>query len=101
MIQFVNVILSLLLCCGVKSYKWLRIDGEVKASERQETINTFNNDPTYSVFLLSTQVGGYGLNLTAADRVVICKNDVVILAYYKFSIVCFSVLVCSRHVFFL
>jgi DNA excision repair protein ERCC-6 len=82
MLSFGFNLLIFFCYCDVKSYKWLRIDGEVKASERQKIINTFNNDPSYSVFLLSTQVGGYGLNLTAADRVVICKNDVVFLVCY-------------------
>ncbi|CAH3197195.1 unnamed protein product, partial [Porites evermanni] len=53
-------------------HKVLRIDGTVsKTAERQHLINTFQTDPSYSCFLLTTQVGGVGITLTSADRVVI------------------------------
>lgn len=53
-------------------HKILRIDGTItKTDERQHLITTFQRDPSYSCFLLTTQVGGVGLTLTAADRVVI------------------------------
>lgn len=55
-----------------KGHKVLRIDGTIsKIDEREHLINTFQTDPSYSCFLLTTQVGGVGLTLTAADRVVI------------------------------
>ncbi|XP_068679603.1 DNA excision repair protein ERCC-6-like [Montipora foliosa] len=55
-----------------RGHKVLRIDGTVsKTDERQHLITTFQTDPTYSCFLLTTQVGGVGITLTAADRVVI------------------------------
>ena len=51
-----------------------RLDGTVRhLHEREEIIKRFSNNSAYSVFLLTTQVGGVGLTLTAADRVVICK----------------------------
>ena len=52
--------------------KWLRIDGTVSnTSERQRRIDMFNESPEYSCFLLTTQVGGLGISLTGANRVVI------------------------------
>ncbi|XP_028400404.1 DNA excision repair protein ERCC-6-like [Dendronephthya gigantea] len=54
-----------------KGIKMIRIDGTVDNYERESRICTFQTDPSYSVFLLTTQVGGVGLTLTAADRVVI------------------------------
>ena len=51
----------------------LRIDGSVrKPSERQERIDRFNNNPDeHFCFLLTTQVGGVGISLTSATRVVV------------------------------
>uniref|UniRef100_A0AAY4AI84 DNA excision repair protein ERCC-6-like n=1 Tax=Denticeps clupeoides TaxID=299321 RepID=A0AAY4AI84_9TELE len=55
-----------------KDFKVLRIDGTVThLSEREKRIAMFQTSKCYSVFLLTTQVGGVGLTLTAANRVVI------------------------------
>ena len=69
----------------------MRLDGSIsKIHEREAIIDKFAQNHTYSVFLLTTGVGGVGLTLTAADRVVICKfpGNYVILMYYDFYI-CF------------
>lgn len=42
-----------------------------KTRNRQELIEQFNSDPNISVFLISLKAGGVGLNLTAADTVII------------------------------
>lgn len=39
----------------------------------------FNSDPDTWVFLLSTRAGGLGINLVAADTVIIYDSDWVIL----------------------
>lgn len=50
----------------------MRIDGGVTdRKERQRRITQFQKDATISCFLLTTGVGGVGLNLTGADRVVL------------------------------
>lgn len=55
-----------------RHFKLMRIDGTVThLLEREKRIDAFQNDKDYSVFLLTTQVGGVGLTLTAATRVVI------------------------------
>ncbi|KAJ8390112.1 hypothetical protein AAFF_G00111260 [Aldrovandia affinis] len=55
-----------------KGFKLMRIDGTViHLSERERRISVFQTNKHYSVFLLTTQVGGVGITLTAADRVVI------------------------------
>lgn len=41
----------------------------------QELIDQFNRDPNIPVFLLSTRAGGLGINLTAADHVIIHDLD--------------------------
>jgi SWI/SNF-related matrix-associated actin-dependent regulator 1 of chromatin subfamily A len=40
--------------------KFLRLDGDTCVADRQGLIDTFNNDSSYSVFLLSTRAGGMG-----------------------------------------
>ncbi|XP_044286458.1 DNA excision repair protein ERCC-6-like [Varanus komodoensis] len=53
-------------------FKLLRIDGTVTClAERERKVGEFQKDKDCSVFLLTTQVGGVGLTLTAATRVVI------------------------------
>ena len=52
-----------------------RIDGGVKADDRQEAIDDFNNDKNHRLFLLSTRAGGLGINLTAADTVILFDSD--------------------------
>ncbi|XP_026955424.1 DNA excision repair protein ERCC-6-like [Sagmatias obliquidens] len=55
-----------------RHFKILRIDGTVThLVEREKRISLFQKNKDYSVFLLTTQVGGVGLTLTAASRVVI------------------------------
>jgi SNF2 family DNA or RNA helicase len=52
-----------------KSFTYLYLSG--KSRNRQELVESFNNDPKVSVFLISLKAGGTGLNLTAADTVII------------------------------
>ncbi|KFM23377.1 TATA-binding protein-associated factor 172 [Auxenochlorella protothecoides] len=52
-----------------------RIDGGVDPAERFARAQRFNADPTLGVMLLTTGVGGLGLNLTAADTVVFLEHD--------------------------
>ncbi|XP_030638896.1 DNA excision repair protein ERCC-6-like [Chanos chanos] len=55
-----------------KGFKLLRIDGTVThLAEREKRITQFQTNKHFSVFLLTTQVGGVGITLTAANRVVI------------------------------
>ncbi|KAJ3123972.1 hypothetical protein HK098_001458 [Nowakowskiella sp. JEL0407] len=62
-------------CFGVKGWRVARIDGNVKIDERKLQIEEFNNDPEMKIFLLSTRAGGLGINLTAADTVIIFDSD--------------------------
>ena len=57
-----------------QGHKIARLDGTMRhLYEREDIIKRFSRDRSYSIFLLTTQVGGVGLTLTAADRVVICE----------------------------
>ncbi|XP_061399737.1 TATA-binding protein-associated factor 172 [Musca vetustissima] len=57
------------------SVTYLRLDGSVQASLRQDIVHNFNTDPSIDVLLLTTQVGGLGLNLTGADTVIFVEHD--------------------------
>ncbi|XP_070580138.1 DNA excision repair protein ERCC-6-like [Ptychodera flava] len=70
--QMLDVLETFVRCQG---YKYMRMDGSTPISSRQPAINTYNNDPSIFVFLLTTRVGGLGVNLTGADRVVIFDPD--------------------------
>ena len=54
---------------------YMRMDGSVEASQRHGMVQLFNNDPSIDVMLLTTQVGGLGLNLTGADTVIFMEHD--------------------------
>lgn len=60
---------------AVSGVQWLRLDGTVAAKARFGVAQRFNADPTIDVLLLSTSVGGHGLNLTTADTVVFLEHD--------------------------
>ncbi|KAK2767521.1 TATA-binding protein-associated factor mot1 [Arachnomyces sp. PD_36] len=57
------------------SVQYLRLDGSVEATKRQNIVNQFNTDPSYDALLLTTSVGGLGLNLTGADTVIFVEHD--------------------------
>lgn len=65
---------------------YLRLDGSVTASERHKIVTSFNEDPSIDVLLLTTHIGGLGLNLTGADTV---SNENVTL-YKSFSLTYYS-----------
>ncbi|KAJ3380078.1 hypothetical protein HDU92_006206, partial [Lobulomyces angularis] len=58
-----------------EGYKFLRMDGNTAIKNRQGLVDTFNNDPLIDLFLLTTKVGGLGLNLIGASRVLIFDPD--------------------------
>lgn len=50
---------------------YVYFDGSTSSSDREKAIQSFQNDETCRVFLISLKAGGVGLNLTAADYVYI------------------------------
>jgi len=54
-----------------QSYRFLRIDGSTPAKDRQGLVNEFQTKDSIFCFLLSTRAAGVGLNLTAANQVII------------------------------
>lgn len=59
-----------------KKYSICRIDGMVESTVRKEMIRRFNDkEAGYDLFLLSTRAGGQGINLAAADTVILFDSD--------------------------
>ncbi|KXZ55083.1 hypothetical protein GPECTOR_3g239 [Gonium pectorale] len=73
MTELLNVIEAYLADMGIEA---LRIDGSIPWQQRKESIAQFQDvASTKRVFLLSTRAGGLGINLTAADTVIIYDSD--------------------------
>lgn len=68
---------------SLRDYKYVRLDGISKLEERSININKFNTDPELFLFLISTKAGGTGLNLAAADTVIIYDSDWVCIVLYR------------------
>ncbi|KAF9945234.1 hypothetical protein BGZ70_003953, partial [Mortierella alpina] len=58
-----------------RAYPYERIDGSIRGDLRQAAIDRFSTNAESFVFLLCTRAGGVGINLTAADTVVIFDSD--------------------------
>lgn len=61
--------------CEQEKHTYIRMDGTTPSKNRAILIDKFNTDDTIFVALLTTKVGGLGVNLTGADRVVIFDPD--------------------------
>lgn len=59
----------------MKNITYLRLDGSVEPEKRFDIVKAFNSDPTIDALLLTTHVGGLGLNLTSADTLVFMEHD--------------------------
>lgn len=90
-----DIIENDLLNKNMPSVTYLRLDGTVPPGQRHSVVTRlveksnnylkrfsiafffcrFNNDPSIDVLLLTTQVGGLGLNLTGADTVIFVEHD--------------------------
>ncbi|KAI1355709.1 SNF2 family N-terminal domain-containing protein [Xylaria sp. FL0043] len=55
--------------------QYLRMDGKTPIKMRQVLVDKFNKNPDIDLFLLTTKVGGLGVNLTGANRVIIYDPD--------------------------
>lgn len=58
-----------------KGYSYLRMDGTTAVGSRMTLIDRFNVDTEIFLFLLTTRVGGLGVNLTGADKVILYDPD--------------------------
>ncbi|CAA9986899.1 SNF2 family protein, putative [Plasmodium knowlesi strain H] len=54
---------------------YVRLDGSTNTIERQKIIKRFSNNDNIFIFLLTTKAGGVGLNLIAANHVILMDQD--------------------------
>lgn len=73
--QMLDLVETDLFRAHMPNVTYLRLDGSVEASKRQPIVTRFNADPTIDCLLLTTHVGGLGLNLTGADTVIFLEHD--------------------------
>lgn len=73
--QFVIVLNILEQYTKLRGHKYLRFDGTTQVSERQELIDKYTEEEDIFLFLLSTKAGGLGINLTAANTVILHDID--------------------------
>ena len=73
--QSLDVVETFLFQPHMPSLRYLRLDGSTPPEKRLEVVDNFNNDDSINVLLLTTRVGGLGLNLTSASMVVFLEQD--------------------------
>jgi SWI/SNF-related matrix-associated actin-dependent regulator 1 of chromatin subfamily A len=66
--KMLDILAEVLATAGVRHCV---LSGQTNVQERQALIDEFTDDADISVFLLTTAAGGTGINLTAANKVVI------------------------------
>ncbi|KAJ5941363.1 hypothetical protein N7516_001531 [Penicillium verrucosum] len=69
--SFLDLIEPQLGQCGIK---FARVDGKMQSTKRDNSINSFSNDPECTVLLASLSVCSVGLNLVAANQVILCDS---------------------------
>ncbi|KAI9219352.1 SNF2 family N-terminal domain-containing protein [Blastocladiella britannica] len=73
--QFTMVLDILEAVMETVGHKYVRLDGATQVAERQGLIDEFHEDEEIFIFLLSTRAGGLGLNLAAANVVILHDLD--------------------------
>lgn len=73
--QSLDIVEQYLFEPHMPSLQYLRLDGGVPSNRRQLIVDQFNSDANIKVLLLTTKVGGLGLNLTGADTVILLEPD--------------------------
>ena len=74
--QFTSMLHVLQDFLNLRGYKFLRLDGSTSVARRRYEIACFQNPKSdLLAYLISTRAGGLGINLTAADTVVLYDSD--------------------------
>ena len=62
--------------CRYRNFAYLRMDGQTSSSDRDKRIEEFQDKNSDKwIFLISTRAGGLGINLHAANRVILYDSD--------------------------
>eukprot|EP00923_Selenidium_pygospionis_P038279 GHVN01066850.1.p1 GENE.GHVN01066850.1~~GHVN01066850.1.p1 ORF type:complete len:1001 (-),score=117.44 GHVN01066850.1:5193-7949(-) len=69
--RFLNVIQKALVDQG---FRFCKLDGSMHHTKRAASIEAFQKDKGIRVMLASLKAGGVGVNLTAADTVIMCDS---------------------------
>ncbi|KAJ2768179.1 DNA repair protein rhp26, partial [Coemansia nantahalensis] len=70
--QMLDIIERMVVGMGLD---YRRMDGTTPIQHRTALVDEYNRTPSIFVFLLTTKVGGLGINLTGADRVILFSPD--------------------------
>ncbi|KNG46781.1 iswi chromatin-remodeling complex atpase isw2 [Stemphylium lycopersici] len=78
--QFTTTLDLLGYYLDLRAWNYSRIDGSVAQTDRQDQILAFNKpssgaEEAADIFILSTRAGGQGINLAAADTVILFDSD--------------------------
>jgi SWI/SNF-related matrix-associated actin-dependent regulator 1 of chromatin subfamily A len=73
--QFTSIMDILQWVLDTLDISYCRLDGQTPISQRQDLLDEFYRDESISVFMLSTKSGGAGINLAAANKVVIFDSS--------------------------
>jgi len=69
--QFTSMLALVRAALDERKIEHVTLEGRTTAARRRERIDRFQNEPALTAFLISLKAGGVGLNLTAADHVVL------------------------------
>lgn len=61
--------------CEFRDFRYERLDGRIRGTERQKSIDRFEREEDSFLFLLSTRAGGVGINLVSATVVILFDSD--------------------------
>ncbi len=67
--QFTSILACIKEFLDKRKFRYCYLDGNTR--EREAVINDFQNNPEKRIFLISLKAGGVGINLTAADYVIL------------------------------
>lgn len=73
--QFVQILDIMAHVLQTMDMKYLTLTGQTNVNDRQGLVDEFTEDTDITCFLLSTRAGGLGLNLAAANVVIILDLD--------------------------
>jgi TATA-binding protein-associated factor len=90
--QSLDVVEQFLFEPHMPSLRYLRLDGRVPVSDRSRIVDQFNQDDSIKVLLLTTRIGGLGLNLTGT-----CNLRIFVAVIYDLVVFSYGSCICWKH----